>query len=272
MAHFNCNFISYVLDRAVDINVIIPGVTSTEAEINGVSHKPRYKYPVLYLLHGYCNDYSTWERYTSIERYAEERQIAVVTFSGENNMYMKLEDVKEPNPIEKLLEPDYEKFLIKELPDFVTSMFPVSRKASDTYIAGLSMGGYGALCNGFRYPSLFHAVGALSPLPTQKRTTYRTQEETPAYLRKYEPIELMKKASKKAAMPELYYCYGEKDFLYDEQEWFREKLDENSITYTLDILPEYGHEWAFWDMEIVKFLDWLPRTDAYYKEQKKRPI
>lgn len=84
MAHFTCNFISYVFNRAVDVDVIIPGVTSTEAGEPGVTHKPRWKYPVLYLLHGYCNDYSTWERYTSIERYAEERRIAVVTFSAEN--------------------------------------------------------------------------------------------------------------------------------------------------------------------------------------------
>ena len=128
MAHFTCNFISYVLNRAVDVDVIIPGVTSTEAGEPGVTHKPRWKYPVLYLLHGYCNDYSTWERYTSIERYAEERRIAVVTFSAENNMYMKLQDVKKENPIEGLMEPDYEKFLMEELPDFVTSMFPISEK------------------------------------------------------------------------------------------------------------------------------------------------
>ena len=49
MAHFTCNFISYVLNRAVDVDVIIPGVTSTEAGEPGVTHKPRWKYPVLYL-------------------------------------------------------------------------------------------------------------------------------------------------------------------------------------------------------------------------------
>lgn len=185
MAHFTCNFISYVLNRAVDVDVIIPGVTSTEAEDPKVTHKPRWKYPVLYLLHGYCNDYSTWERYTSIERYAEERRIAVVTFSAENNMYMKLQDVKKENPIEGLMEPDYEKFLMEELPDFVTSMFPISEKPSDTYIAGLSMGGFGALSNGFRYPDRFRAVGAFSPLTTQLRKNYRENPEVPAYLEKY---------------------------------------------------------------------------------------
>lgn len=269
MAHFTCNFLSYVLDRAITVDVIIPGVTSAEAEQPGVTHKPRWKFPVLYLLHGYCNDYSTWERYTSIERYAEERRIAVVTFSAENNMYMKLEDVKQKNPVPWLMEPDYERLLMKEIPEFVTSMFPVSRRPADTYIAGLSMGGYGALCNGFRNPGRFRAVGAFSPLTTQRREDYRENDPIPAYLKKYEPLELIRKSMKRPDMPDLYYCYGEKDFLFDMQEWFREKLNEDHVKYTLEVLPEYGHEWAFWDMEVRKFLDWIPRTDPYYLE---RPI
>lgn len=76
MAHFTCNFISYVLNRAVDVDVIIPGVTSTEAGEPGVTHKPRWKYPVLYLLHGYCNDYSTWSaipRLSGMQRSGESQ-------------------------------------------------------------------------------------------------------------------------------------------------------------------------------------------------------
>lgn len=273
MAHFTCNFISYVLDRAVSVNVIIPSVTSTEAEDPNVTHKPRWKYPVMYLLHGYCNDYSTWERYTSIERYAEERRIAVVTFSAENNMYMRLEDVKEKNPIPKLMEPDYETFLMKELPDFVTSMFPISEKPSDTYIAGLSMGGYGAMCHGFRNPRRFRAIGAFSPAVTG-RTDYRESSVVPDYLKKYEPWLLVEQAAKAEdeEMPAFYYCYGDQDFLWDSQEWFREKLEELQITYTLDVVNGYGHEWAFWDMQVEKFLDWIPRTDPYYEECPKRRI
>lgn len=272
MPLFKCNFLSYTLHRAIDIHVIIPGVTSSEAEEPGVSHKPRWKYPVLYLLHGYCNDYSVWGRYTSIERYAEERQIAVVMFSAENNMYMKLEDIKQPNPIPLVMEPDYEKLLMKEIPEFVTGMFPISKKSADTYIAGLSMGGYGALCNGYRYPARFRAVGAFSPLTTQRREKFRESDEVPAYLRKYEPFLLIQKAMKKGTVPDLYYSYGRDDFLLDCQDWFKEKLDEIGINYTSDILDGYGHEWAFWDMQVEKFLDWIPRTDPYYLEKPKRQI
>lgn len=272
MANFTCNFISYTMRRAITVNVIIPSITSTEGEVATATHKPRWKYPVLYLLHGYWNDCNSWQSYTSIERYAEERRIAVVTFSAENNMYMRLSDVKSPTPDELLMEPDYEKLVTKEIPEFVTNMFPISKKPSDTYIAGLSMGGFGALCNGFRYPSKYRAVGAFSPLPSLRREDYRTNDTVPAKIKKYEPLELIKKAMKRPDMPDLYYSYGEEDFLFDMQEWFREKLEAVGVKHTLEVLPEYGHEWAFWDMQVEKFLDWIPRTDPYYLEQPKRRI
>lgn len=271
MPHFTCNLLSYTLHRAIDINVIIPGVTSSEAEEPDVTHRPRWKYPVLYLLHGYCNDYSTWGRYTSLERYAEERRIAVVTFSAENNMYMKLEDMKQPNPIPLMIEPDYEKLLMKEIPEFVTAMFPVSEKPEDTYIAGLSMGGFGAMCHGFANPGRFRAVGAFSPLPSQIREAHEA-DEVPEYLRKYEPLLLLQKAVEQSDMPAFYYSYGDKDFLFEQQEWFRGKLDGLSLDYKAEVLPGYGHEWAFWDLQLERFLDWIPRTDAYYRQQPKRMI
>lgn len=271
MPHFTCNLLSYTLHRAIDINVIIPGVTSSEAEEPDVTHRPRWKYPVLYLLHGYCNDYSTWGRYTSLERYAEERRIAVVTFSAENNMYMKLEDMKQPNPIPLMIEPDYEKLLMKEIPEFVTAMFPVSEKPENTYIAGLSMGGFGAMCHGFANPGRFRAVGAFSPLPSQIRETHEA-DEVPEYLRKYEPLLLLQKAVEQSDMPAFYYSYGDKDFLFEQQEWFRGKLDGLSLDYKAEVLPGYGHEWAFWDLQLERFLDWIPRTDAYYRQQPKRMI
>jgi len=283
MAHFTCNFLSYTLDRATDIDVIIPGVTSTEAEQPGVTHRMKYKYPVLYLLHGSCNDYSTWERYTSIERYAEERRIAIVTFSAENNMYVNIPDFTGfRDPSGWIIAPDYEKFLMEELPDFVTSMFPVTDDPKDTYIAGLSMGGYGALCNGFRNPERFRAVGAFSPLPSIGQFSKGQKSPLlPESLRNYEPEHLMKKAvsdrqeGKIKTIPDLYYCYGTEDFLKEKQDWFSGILKSEfsgRIVTKQETLPGYGHEWAFWDLEVKNFLDWIPRTDEYYKEQKIRRI
>lgn len=273
MAHFTCNFISYTLRRAVNINVILPSMTCGEAEKNGASHKVKAKYPVLYLLHGYGNDNSTWERYTSIERYAEERQIAVVTFSGENNFYLELSQFSEIKGQERLFAPDYRAFIQKELPEFVTSVFPISNKRADKFIAGLSMGGFGAMCNGFSKPEAYCAVGAFSPLPTLCTSDYGNFSLLSSAQSKNEPYLLIEKAVKKGKkVPAFYYSYGNKDFLLDKQVWFKKALDELGIAYHFNNSEDLGHEWAFWDQEVRNFLDWIPRSDVYYKENPKRNI
>ena len=52
----------------------------------------------------------------------------------------------------------------------------------------------------------------------------------------------------------------------------KEKLEENEVKCTIEVLPDYGHEWAFWDREVKSFLDWIPRTDPYYQEAPIRRI
>ena len=153
MARFQCNVISYVLQRTVDITVIVPSVTIPEA-LGGEaspSHVLEERYPVLYLLHGMGNNHATWCGYSNIELYAEERNIAVVMISGENKCYRNV-----PGG-DKFFD-----FIEKELPEFVTNYFPVSDKPEHSYIAGLSMGGYGSLLHGMSRPERFAAIGAFS--------------------------------------------------------------------------------------------------------------
>ncbi len=154
MARFECNVISYVLQRTVDITVIIPTVTIPEAiawREKKPSHAVKERYPVLYLLHGVGNNHATWCGYSNIELFAEERNIAVVMMSGENKFYRTVSGGD-----------DYYRFLEEELPEFITNMFPVSGNPEDTYIAGLSMGGAGALMHGIGNPEKYAAVGGFS--------------------------------------------------------------------------------------------------------------
>ena len=96
MAKLVCNVISYTLQRTVDITVIVPSVTipeSMQMKMPGAeepvkpTHQIKEKYPVLYLLHGFGNNHAQWSGYTSLELYAEERNIAVVMISGEHKFY-----------------------------------------------------------------------------------------------------------------------------------------------------------------------------------------
>ena len=128
MAQIHCNFFSYSLGYPVDIELILPSFTSCNMG-DPHSHALPDKFPVLYLLHGYGNDYQAWLRYTSIQRYAEEHRIAVVTFSCHNKAYQNASYGE-----------NFYDFLNKELPEFVENYFPISSNASQRYIAGLSMG------------------------------------------------------------------------------------------------------------------------------------
>jgi len=261
MARFQCNVISYILDRAVDITVVIPTPTIPEAtaraEGKGLcQHKPVAKYPVAYLLHGVGNNHATWMGYTNAELFAEERQIALVSFSAENKAYITSGD------------DDFFRFLSEELPDFVCGMFPISERPEDTYLCGLSMGGFGTLVHGFNFPERFAAIGTFSAAVALPADAGRRNTDP-----RFHPDLLADKLAKEGKpFPKIYMACGGKDvFLIGENRRFRDKLISLGADVTWHELPEYRHEWRFWNIEIERFLDWIPRTD-YYASLGKRTI
>lgn len=257
MARFQCNVISYVLQRTVDITVIVPTVSVQESfglKDTIPSHVIKDKYPILYLLHGIGNNHASWCGYTNIELYAEERNIAVAMISAENKHYRM-----SPNG------DDYFRFLSVELPEFITNMFPVSSRAEDTYIAGLSMGGYGALLHGLTNPEKYAAIGSFSGVvqgigTPEELADSKNQHLIPAYL-------VEKDCEEHKTLPPIYLVCGEQDFLIEENVRFKDLLIKKEIDHTWVSLSEYGHEWRFWDIQIEEFLKWIPRTDAYSKQQ-----
>lgn len=271
MAKFTCNFISYTLKRAVDITVVVPSVTIPESLGFGkpipegftlkdmleakpdCSHTKKDKYPVLYLFHGMGNNHATWTGYTGIEMYAEERNIAVVNISAENKSYVNHETATDR----------FYDFIEEELFDFVCGMFPISRRTQDTYIAGLSMGGFGTLVHVLSNPEKFHAFGTFSAGIQSTFVGNRPE---------YDPVTLAKKCiENKVSLPKGYMsCGGEDDFLKDNYNFYT-MLKDAGYDMTWDEIEQYGHEWRFWDIEVEKFLDWLElvRTDAYAGSKRK---
>jgi S-formylglutathione hydrolase FrmB len=257
MARFSCNFISYTLRRAVDITVVVPSVTIPESmglspeKAAKPAHAKTYKYPVMYLLHGYGNNHATWNGYTRIELFAEERNIAVVMFSAENKFYLNHGG-----------DDNYFDFIDKELPDFILGMFPLSSKPEDTYIAGLSMGGFGSLVHAFCNPEKYAAIGAFSAAVSLDIT--RLQERYKELGDEYDPLANAKKRKEEGRrLPKIYIACGEKDFLYEANCKFKDELISLGGDVTWESLAGYGHEWRFWDMQVEKFLDWIPRGDPY---------
>ncbi len=278
MAKFTCNVISYILRRAVDITVIIPTPTIPEANRRAkaeepCTHTPKEKYPVLYLLHGMGNNHATWTGYSNVELYAEEQRIAVVNFSAENKGYVTSG------------KDDFFRFVSEELPDFVCGIFPVSQRPEDTYIAGLSMGGLGTLIHGLNFPERFAAMGAFSSgftLPTEATLknpgsmrdmeyTIETLHGNPEVDPRFDPYTLASNLAKgQRIFPKIYMACGQEDILYRASKAFAEYLRSLGADVTWDELPEYGHEWRFWDIQVEKFLNWIPRTDYYAKLGRRR--
>ena len=249
MAQIHCNFFSYSLGYPVDIELILPSFTSCNMG-DPHSHSLPDKFPVLYLLHGYGNDYQAWLRYTSIQRYAEEHRIAVVTFSCHNKAYQNASYGE-----------NFYDFLNKELPEFVENYFPISSNASQRYIAGLSMGGYGALLHGLQNPERYSAIGAFSPGipdPGASLDPHRVMRE--------DLFHLTEDALKNnAVLPDLFLCIGDRDFLYERVSKYHQTFGHrwNRSRYRYDDLPGYDHEFAIWDMEVLAFLEWIRREDSY---------
>ena len=252
MANIQVNFLSYTLHRAVDLTVIIPTMCFPEMMQENPHHTADAKYPVLYLLHGYGNNHLTWNGYTSVELYAEERNIAVVMLSAENKAYINHGG-----------DDNYFDFISKELPEFIQGMFPVSSRPEDTYIAGLSMGGFGALVHGLSESERFAAIGAFSgavAMPGANKTP-----ET-------DPLQLATRCAAEKRQRPMYIACGDQDGLFEGNMAFRDHLLKEGFEVKWVVGEGFGHEWRFWNREVEAFLDWIPRTDPYYNDGVKRKI
>ena len=106
---------------------------------------------MLYLLHGLSDDHTAWLRYTSVERYAAAAGLAVVMPAVNRSFYAN-----------EASGGRYWDYVAEELPQIVGNFFRVSQDPADTYVAGLSMGGYGAMKLALTHPDRFAAAATLS--------------------------------------------------------------------------------------------------------------
>ncbi len=258
MAFIQCSFHSDVLGKACNMNVLLPQKVTTQIGMD--SSNSRSELPVLYLLHGLSDDHSIWMRRTSIERYAASYPLAIVMPDGGRSFYT---DMK--------YGAKYWTFLSEELPEIVQSLFPVSRRREDTFAAGLSMGGYGALKLGLRCPEKFAAVAGMSSVTDYFAFLHmlaeRDENAKAEALRFFGTLDsipenedlfaLAEQAAKNPLCPKVFQCCGTEDFLYDMNIRFRDKMSSLPVDYTYHEAPGV-HSWEFWDFWIQEILKWLP--------------
>ena len=139
MALVNINFESRTLGMPVMINAIIP--------------QGRGNYKTLYLLHGMGGDYTTWITKSRVADYVDNTNIAVIMVSGDNKCF-----------VDNVHGRKYFTFLTEELIETCTNWFGLSCNREDRYIAGMSMGGYGAVHAALMKPDIYGKVFSYSGL------------------------------------------------------------------------------------------------------------
>lgn len=266
MAFIEINFMSEALMRTVTVNVILP---ADKLMLPGVS-KPKLKpFKTLYLLNGIMGNHTDWMNATNIQAMAEEKNLAVVMPGGENMFYLDHE----------VTHALYGEFVGKELVEFTRAAFHLSDKKEDTFIGGLSMGGYGALRNGLKYSDTFGRIAALSSAMVLYALDERTDDhpmfmERRSYAREVfgdfdkvmesdkNPVWLMKQLKEQGKeIPRIYQAIGTEDFLLAANQRLHQELVEagGEVTY---VEKPGGHEWDFWGDQIMEILKWLPLAEA----------
>lgn len=258
MAYIQCNFWSEVLGKYCDMTVLLPQRAPLHPEKRRGKVVAQRKFPVLYLLHGLGGDHRSWTKNTVIEQLTNKLNIAVVMPNGERGFYT---DMVQGAP--------FGKFFSDELPEIAASMFPISTKREDTYIAGASMGGFGALRLALSVPERFCAVFALSPLinlpraikngnsritPTEMERIFGSPKEQENSANNL--FKLAEQVKAAGNIPEVAIHCGTSDYLYQDSADFCRHLRNlkwNNLQYSLD---EPGtHGWEYWSRKLPELLN-----------------
>ena len=258
MALLHVDFFSDVLGMCAEMDVILP--ERTRGQIGMEGKRGEGKYPVLYLLHGMSDDHTIWQRRTSIERYAADYGIAVVMPSTQLGWYTDMH-----------IGFPWFTYITQELPAICRSFFPnMSEKREDTFVAGLSMGGYGALKCALRAPETYCAAASLSgAVDVSALTLEKPVGERGYWEDVFGPAQAIagsendlfavseRLAASGKALPKLYMWCGTEDGLYGQNVRLRDHLRAKGYDLTYEESPG-DHQWKYWDEKIQTVLSWLP--------------
>jgi S-formylglutathione hydrolase FrmB len=218
-------------------------------------------YPVLYLLHGLTGHYTDWTTRTKLAEYAASYRIIIVTPEGNDGWFT--DSALSPND-------KYESYILQELIPDVERRFRAKSERQARGIAGLSMGGYGALKFAVKYPEKFVFAGSFSgalDIVSQTKETLRGSE---AILRTVDQTfgppgsptrqanDLFKlyrelPAEKIPSLPFLYFDSGTEDFVLPSNRAFQNLLLERKIPHESRLLPG-GHNWNYWNQQVAELL------------------
>jgi S-formylglutathione hydrolase FrmB len=245
---------SGLLGRSIDYRVLYP----VNYQREGNAEK---RFPVLYLLHGFSGHNSNWIEKSGIALYATHYDLFVVFVEGDDGWYTDSATV----PADK-----YESYIVRELLPEIEKRFRVSGEREGRAVAGLSMGGYGALKFGFKYPEKFSFVASMSgafdaaswkdsdlkAFEAIRQSINKTfgPENSPTRLSN-DLVKLTKEASPERIklLPYIYLDCGTEDFLFQTNRDYSALLSTQKIPHEYRQLPG-AHSWPYWDQQIREIL------------------
>ena len=243
MALLHTNFFSSTLGMQCGMDVILPQRRNDRG------------WPTLWLLHGLSDDHTCWQRRTSIERYADSLEIAVIMPAVHRSFYS---DMCHGLP--------YERFVADELPEVARALFHLASQREENFVAGLSMGGYGAFKLALKYPARYAAAASFSgALDVAARWESAQHGSDMRLIFGENPsgtdndiFHLAKKLSSDSTQPRprLFQSCGTEDGLLKDNHLFRDHA--LGLGFDLDYSEGPGnHNWAYWDAQIQLALPWL---------------
>jgi putative tributyrin esterase len=255
-------FQSKLVKTKLPYNVILPADYNTARST---------RYPVLYLLHGLNGHYSDWVSRTNIADYASQYRLIVVTPEGNDSWYID----------------NYETYILQELIPDVQQRYRTIEARYARGIAGLSMGGYGAIKFGLKSPHTFAFAASMSgafgitrfsekEVPASWRESLKLFGPVGSETRKANDLfEIIAKLSPERvqSLPYFYFDCGTEDspLIFPQNRELAGLLFEKKIPHEYRELPG-DHSWAYWDRQIQEILRLAGRKLPAVKLAKPRGV
>lgn len=265
MPYVRLSLASQKLGGNTDVAVFLPskprafGMGGVAAHPEPVVDKTQ-KYQTLFLIHGGGDDYNAWPLDSMIQRACDAKQIIVIM----------------PTILDlpgHFRGADYLGYVTEELVQIVRFMFPASPRREDTFIAGLSYGGYFSYRCALTHPQVFSCVGSFSsPLNVVEDVRrhhagakgFMSPDDIPGT--EFDLLWLAGQLKEKGEnIPRMFQSCGTEDFTWDFNTVARDHFRSLELDHTWIQSPG-THNFEYWDWALKQYLNWLPLRGSSFKE------
>lgn len=233
-------------------------MTTSIHVISPIEYGERPKY-TLYLLHGAGDNASTWHRMTTIETYAQKYGCTVIMPEANRSYYTDMAHGLE-----------YFYYITEELPRTCANLIHMNEDPERTYVAGLSMGGYGALKCALTYPERYRKVVSFSGVTDIEQRLHRSDMTTDLIkemqgvfgtnleVQPHEDLYALARArsDEGARLPSILCCCGSEDPFVDMNREFAAYMHHSLYKFKYVESPG-AHDWSFWERHLSTAFEFL---------------